>query len=256
MPASQRAEIVLDHVSRTGFVTVSDLAQKIGVSEMTIRRDFDRLESEGLIRRMHGGAVVRPEMNVELNYLARLSQRSVEKTVIGRLAAELVHPGQTLFIDAGSTLLELAKHLKNIVGLTIVTNSLPAQAELLKSNNEVLLVGGKILPLTMSLVGLIAEENVSKLHFDWAFLGTAGIDVKHGLTHSAFEEIPIKKLASKAAAKVAVLADHTKFGHKALSFFMSFEEIDAVVTDQIDSKDAAFLKDSHPSIEVLYSQKD
>ena len=231
--AQQRLDAILDLISTSGFTSVTEVAQQVKVSEMTIRRDFDKLEAEGLIRRAHGGAIAEHRTQVELDYRARQQRRAQEKMRIGQIAASLVQDGQSVFLDAGTTVLTMVKSLKQMKNLHIVTSSLPVQMDLMNQPNmSVILVGGQIMPHTMSYVGALAIENIQSMRFDWAFLGTGGIDVERGLTHSTMEEIPIKKAAAASAAKVAVLADSTKFGYNALSLFMSIKDIDVIVTDE------------------------
>lgn len=249
----QRSERILDLLSTTGFSSVSDLARVLKVSEMTIRRDLDKLETEGHIRRTHGGAITESRTQIEIDYSSRKKRHEREKEKIGLLAANLVKSGQSVFVDAGTTTLAMAKYLKKLKNLRIITNSLPLQTELLDSNNtEVILIGGRILTHTMSLVGTLAHENLVNMRFDWTFLGTGGIDFKRGLTHSTMEEIPIKKAAAQSAGKVAVLADHTKFGYNALAFFMSIEEIDIIITDTKSEKQSIELKEGSYKTKILW----
>jgi DeoR family transcriptional regulator, fructose operon transcriptional repressor len=230
---AERTEIILDLIYSRGFLSVRDVAQHLKVSEMTIRRDFDKLDAEGLIRRTYGGAVAEHRAQVDLDFKARQNRRREEKEKVGMLAATLLQSGQSVFLDAGTTVLAAVKYLKNIKNLQIISNSLPIYSELLSYNYpNLVLVGGQVLGLTLSLVGTLAQENISGMRFDWAFLGTAGIDINRGLTHSAMEEIPIKRAAAKSAKKIAVLADHSKLDYSALAFFMPTEQIDVIVTDQ------------------------
>ncbi|MHB9071368.1 MAG: DeoR/GlpR family DNA-binding transcription regulator [Sedimentisphaerales bacterium] len=231
--AQQRLDAILDLISTSGFTSVTEVAQQMNVSEMTIRRDFDKLEAEGLIRRAHGGAIAEHRTQVELDYRARQQRRTQEKTRIGQIAASLVQDGQSVFLDAGTTVLAMVKFLKQMKNLHIVTSSLPVQMELTSCPNiNVILVGGQIFPHTMSYVGPLAIENIQSMRFDWAFLGTGGIDVDRGLTYSTLEEIPVKKAAAASAAKVAVLADSTKFGYAALSLIMPINSVDFIITDK------------------------
>ena len=228
----QRADWILDIISTSGFGSVSDLARRLEVSEMTIRRDLDKLEAEGHIRRTHGGAIAEQRTQVEIAYRDRKKRRAAEKEKIGALAARLVESGQRLFLDAGTTVLAMVEHLKKLKNLQIITTSLPIQAELIDSPGiEAILAGGQVLSSTMSLVGTLAQDNISTMRFDWAFLGTGGIDIERGLTHSTMEEIPVKKAAAASASKVAVLADHTKFAVQALALFMPIDDIDIIITD-------------------------
>jgi DeoR/GlpR family transcriptional regulator of sugar metabolism len=232
--AQQRLDTILDLIYTSGFTSVSEVAQQINVSEMTIRRDFDKLEAEGLVRRAHGGAIAEHRTQVELDYRARQQRRSQEKTRIGQIAASLVQEGQSIFLDAGTTVLAMVKFLKQVKNLHIVTSSLPVQMELMNCPTiNVILIGGKIMPHTMSYVGPLAIENIQNMRFDWTFLGTGGIDVDRGLTHSTMEEIPIKKAAVASANKVVVLADSTKFGYNALSQIMPISSVQYIVTEKL-----------------------
>ena len=249
----QRNERILDLLSTTGFSSVSSLAHSLKVSEMTIRRDLDKLETEGHIRRTHGGAITESRTQIEIDYSSRKKRHEREKEKIGFLAASLVKSGQSIFVDAGTTTLAMAKYLKKLKNLRIITNSLPLQTELLDSNGiEVIVIGGRVLTHTMSLVGTLAQENLAAMRFDWAFLGTGGIDFKRGLTHSTMEEIPIKKAAAQSAGKVAVLADQTKFGYNALAFFMPIEEIGIIVTDAKPEKQFSEIKEGDYKTQILW----
>ena len=165
----QRAERILDLLSGTGFSSVCDLAATIGVSEMTIRRDLDKLEAEGNIRRTHGGAITEARTQLELDYQARQKRQSTEKEQIGKLAISLIKNGQSIFVDAGTTALAMARHIKSLrnIRIRVVTCSLPVQTELFNSSNiEVILTGGRMLTHTMSLVGTLTQENIANMRFD------------------------------------------------------------------------------------------
>ncbi len=254
LPARQRAELILEALTARGFSSVSALAQELNVSEMTIRRDMDKLEADGLLRRAHGGAVAEQRTQIELDYLVRRERRGPQKEIIGRLAVGLVQDGQSIFLDAGTTVLAMAKHLRNFKKLTVVTTSLPVQMALLDAPAiEVILTGGSVLATTMSLVGPIAQEAISRMRFDWAFLGAGGIEIDRGLTHSTMEEIPIKRAAAASATQVAVLADHNKVGYNALSLFMPIDEIDVIVTDQADDALGALADKPGRNIRLLWA---
>lgn len=230
--AQQRLDTILDLIYTSGFTSVTEVAQKMDVSEMTVRRDFDKLEAEGLIRRAHGGAIAEHRTQVELDYRARQNRRGQEKIRIGQIAASLVQEGQSIFLDAGTTVLAMVKFLKQMKNLHIITSSLPVQMELTNCPHiDVILIGGQMFPHTMSYVGPLALENIQSMRFDWAFLGTGGIAVDRGLTHSTLEEIPVKKAAAASATNVAVLADSTKFGYCALSLIMPISSVHYIITD-------------------------
>lgn len=252
---NSRMEQILDFLSATGFGSVSQLAASLNVSEMTIRRDLDKLETEGKIRRTHGGAITEKRTQIELNFRSRQLRQSDQKDIIAKLAVDLIQPGQSIFMDAGTTILAMAKKLKmdqKPKNLRIITNSLAIQSEFMNEPLiEVITTGGKILPHTLSLVGPLAQENIASMRFDWAFLGTGGIDLQRGLTHSTMEEIPIKQAAADSAIKVVVLADHTKFGYNALSLFMPNDKVDVIVTDCYIDKANEILKTTSKKTKLL-----
>jgi DeoR family fructose operon transcriptional repressor len=253
---NQRLEIILDHIYTNGFSGIGILAEQLCVSEMTIRRDFEKLESQGLIRRTHGGAVAEQKNQIELNYQARQRRHSVEKEAIGLLAAGLVKPGQSIFLDAGTTVLSITKFIKRMKSIQVVTCSLTAHNNLLSAPEiEVILVGGKVFAHSMSLVGTVAQDNIANMRFDWAFLGTGGIDFARGLTHSTTEEIPIKRAAAASASKVAVLADSTKFGNNALSLIMPIQQFDIIVTEKAVENVEKQLLHCNPKAMILWPGK-
>lgn len=248
----QRIERILNILYGVDFSSVAKLAEQFHVSEMTIRRDLDRLERDGFIRRTHGGAVLLQRAKYNIDYRIRHQCHSAEKDAIGRLAAGLVRDGQNIFLDAGTTVLAIVKHLHSLKGLKAVTSSLTVQMELLNMPGvEIILVGGKVMALTMSLAGPLARDAIARMRFDWAFLGAAGIDIHAGLTADAVEEISIQQAAVESARQVAVLADHTKFEHNALSVFMPFDKIHYLITDQLSEELRVHFAANHPHLKLL-----
>jgi DeoR/GlpR family transcriptional regulator of sugar metabolism len=210
---------------------VTSLARALGVSEMTIRRDFDLFEKRGLIRRTHGGALAQGESQIELDYRVRLAQNANAKRQIARCAAGLVAANDAVFLDAGTTVLAMVPFLERRP-ITVVTHSLSV-FEALRGHEEVRLIvlGGEPRRDLMCFVGPVTQQTLATLRVQWSFLGTGGIDADRGLTHSNLEEVPLKRAAAAIADKVAVLADSTKFGRAGVMHFMPLSEIDLVITD-------------------------
>ena len=199
---------------------------------MTVRRDFDVLEERGRVRRTHGGAVggSTPVMSLDLD--VRCRHESEAKARIARRACEELETGQTIFLDAGSTVLAMAEQLGSVDSLTIVTPSLPLATRLLQMRNvTTILLGGHGRHDLMSTVGPLAEQALESFHFHTAFLGTAGVDLARGLKGATAEEIPLKRLAAKLADRVLVLAVRDKFGRPGGMFYLSADAIDGVVTE-------------------------
>ncbi len=252
-----RGSRILELIEGNGFVGISNLARELSVSEMTIRRDLDRMEAEGLVRRTPGGAMTEPRTRAGIDFSSRQQENSAAKEQIGRLAAGLVREGQTIYLDAGTTVFAMIPYLKHFQRLQIVTNSLPIQAKLVETSDlDVFLVGGQVFKLTVSLVGTLAVDNLSNLRFDQVFLGTSGIDVERGLAHDSMEEIPVKRAAAAAGAKVIVLADHSKFQRNAFSLFLPIEKIDMIVTDRPVEGAESRLAEANNGLKILWPKSE
>jgi DeoR/GlpR family transcriptional regulator of sugar metabolism len=231
--ASQRRAAIVAIVEETGAARVSDLVDRLGVSDMTVRRDIERLDSEGRLERVHGGAVaVRPRAADEPGFSAKSSLMIEEKRAIAAAAARLVRPGATIGISAGTTTYELAAAIRHLPQLTVVTNSVPV-AQLLHesaSGHVVVLTGGVRTP-SDALVGPVAVAALQGLHVDRLFLGAHGIDRTAGLTTPNLVEAETNRALVSASRTVCVLADHTKFGIVGLSTFLRLADVDTLITD-------------------------
>ncbi len=227
----ERIDKVLDILARRGYRSVSELSEDLMVSEMTVRRYLDKLEQTNLIKRTHGGAFVGQEM-IEVDYRVRETVRRQEKEAIGRLAWSLIQPGESVFLDAGTTLAYLASAMDDTRRITVVTNStIVLQTLERRSNIETILLGGKVHAASHSLVGAIAEEVVRQFSFTKAFLGATGINLTEGFTQSNVDEVPVKKQVAASAREVFVLADSSKFQHDVLVRFLRLDQVHAIITD-------------------------
>ncbi|HHV61596.1 MAG TPA: DeoR/GlpR transcriptional regulator [Firmicutes bacterium] len=241
LEAERQLAIVTEIKSSVG-VSVSRLAQKFGVSANTIRRDLEKLEKAGIVKRIHGGAVLNDPGGYDLPFEERQIEHKDEKDAIGALASSLVGDGDTIIIDAGTTCLSVAKHIKSRPrkDLTVLTNSVAVATEL--SNNPgivVILCGGMVRGLTLSLVGPPAEEFFESVHVDKLFLATGGISPDKGiLTNPNMHEVPVKKRMMGVADEIIVVADSHKFGRVALCPFAELGNVHKVVTDSKVSGEA------------------
>ena len=171
LPAQRRQEIL--HAVRAGTAQVGDLASVFGVSEMTVRRDLDSLESEGKLTRVHGGAV---SVTAEPSFAEIVVERLDQKNRIGALAADMVEDGQTIILDIGTTALQVARHLRGRE-VTVITTNLAAYEELLPETTiELILLGGIVRRNYRSLVGVLAEDALRQLRADLCFIGASGIE--------------------------------------------------------------------------------
>ena len=238
MLARHRQSLILQAVRSDGSARVSDLTQRLGVSDMTIRRDLEVLARDGLVEKVHGGAVLPgTAASPEPGFEAKLVLERPEKNAIARAAARLVRPGTAIAVAAGSTTLALAQCLLDVPGLTIVTNSLRVtnvfngmRGGLDGTADSVVLTGGVRTP-SDALVGPIADLTIRSLHFDLLFLGCHGFDTDAGLTTPNLAEAETNRAFVKAARKITVIADHTKWGIVGLSSFAELDEVDTMISD-------------------------
>jgi DeoR/GlpR family transcriptional regulator of sugar metabolism len=245
--ASQRRAAILALVDEAGAARVSELVEQLDVSDMTVRRDIERLDAEGLLERVHGGAIaVLPRAADEPGFSAKSSLMTAEKHAIALSAAALVEPGATIGISAGTTTYEFARAIRNVPRLTVVTNSVPV-AQLLHEgggNHVVVLTGGVRTP-SDALVGPVAVAALQGLHVDRLFLGAHGIDRQAGLTTPNLVEAETNRALVRASRSVCVLADHTKVGIVGLSTFMALDEVDTLITDAgVASRARSILEES------------
>lgn len=251
MHARDRRHLTLETVSERGDVSVADLSDLTGVSEMTVRRDLEALEREGLLRRVHGGAMSAVSRSYEPPFALRRGEHTEAKARIGALAASLLSNGDTAVIDVGTTTLELARALKGNGGLTLLTPSLRVVDEL-AGNAEVRLIvtGGTVRPGELSLVGDLAERAFEALHCDTVFLGVGGVDARAGLTEFNLDDTRVKRAALATARRCVVLADASKLGKVAFARICTLERVDVLVTDS-GASEAALEPIRDAGVEVL-----
>jgi DeoR/GlpR family transcriptional regulator of sugar metabolism len=253
MLARHRQSLILEDVRRAGSARVSDLTQRLGVSDMTIRRDLETLARAGLIEKVHGGAVLpgTPSSH-EPGFEAKSALAKPQKEAIARAAAALVVPGTAIGLSAGTTTFALAEQLLDVPGLTIVTNSVRVASTFaaarpagpLGGTVQVVLTGGVRTP-SDALVGPIADSAIRSLHVDQLFLGCHGIDLSAGLTSPNLAEAETNRAFVHAARRVTVVVDHTKWGIVGLSSFAAVDEVGTLVTDG----------ELHPEARALLSEQ-
>ncbi|MFV2008942.1 MULTISPECIES: DeoR/GlpR family DNA-binding transcription regulator [unclassified Micromonospora] len=234
MLAPQRQAAILDRVRAAGGVRVTDLAVEFGVSDMTIRRDLDVLADRGLLAKVHGGATpVDPGATDEPGFVAKSARQQAEKAAIAARAAELVVAGGAVALSAGTTTVELARRLVDVPGLTVVTNSIPVADVLYRDgrgDQTVILTGGVRTP-SDALVGPVAVTALRDLHVDLLFLGVHGMSERAGYTTPNLMESDTNRALITAAARLVVLADHTKWDVVGISSMAELATAQVVVSD-------------------------
>jgi DeoR family fructose operon transcriptional repressor len=244
-----RQQQILDRMALYGEVKLAELKETFDVTEMTLRRDLEKLEQMGFLRRTFGGAIL---IGKDITLLERSGVLIDEKMKIGLQAAQLIQPGDSIFIDGGSTTLQIVRYLKPNMNITVVTNALNVAAELLGKQISTIVVGGILLEKTSTLVGPLACDSLAKLAFDRVFIGTTGVTARHGFSNSNMHEAEIKRFVIEQAGEVNIVMDHTKFGIKDLFSFASFVAVDRIITDRLPEDELAqALKDE--SVEIVAS---
>jgi DeoR/GlpR family transcriptional regulator of sugar metabolism len=206
---SHRKQHILEVLRQSGQIVAKDLSEELGLSEDTIRRDLRELAAEGLLQRVHGGAL--PASLAIGDFATRLNVASEEKTAIGHAAAAMVRAGQVVILDGGTTAVQIARHFAPELKATVVTHSPTIAVELVNHRNiEVILIGGKLFKHSVVAVGAPAIENIRRIHADTYFMGVTGIHPEVGLTTGDFEEAHVKRALSASAAETIVLASSEK----------------------------------------------
>ena len=238
MLIDERRNHILGLVQNNGRVLVADVSRKLGISQITIRKDLDHLQAKGLIQRTHGGALpVQTGALSDPSLQEKQKQHLQEKQRIAAAAVRLVQEGQCVMLDSGTTTTAIAQALKRFSQLTVITNAMNIAAELAGTNFEVILTGGTLRKNSFSLVGPLAEDVLEEMHADILFLGVDGFDVELGVTTPNLLESRVNRAMVKAARRVVAVCDSTKFDRRSLSRIVAPSAIHQVITDKNVSSD-------------------
>lgn len=255
MLARQRQALILDELRRTGGVRVSELTDLLGVSDMTIRRDLEQLATDGVLQKVHGGAVLSGNVTEEPGFEAKRTLEQPAKRAIAARAAGLVKPGTAIALSAGTTTWAMSQHLAAVRGLTVVTNSTTVAdtiASLGDSTQQTVILTGGVRTPSAALVGPVADLTIRSLHVDQLFLGAHGFDARAGLTTPNLAEAETNRALISSAREVIVLADSTKWGMVGLADFGPLSSADVVITDDGLPADAlAALEDAVDEVIVV-----
>jgi DeoR/GlpR family transcriptional regulator of sugar metabolism len=234
MLPAQRQDRILAEIERSGGARIVQLAELLGVSDMTVRRDIDVLAARGLVKKVYGGATVRPQgTSDEPGFEAKSWRQPAAKELIAAAAAALVQPKATIAVSAGTTTYAAAVHLARIPQLTVVTNSVRVADYLFvngDSSQTILLTGGLRTP-SDALVGPIAVQTISDLHVDLLLMGVHGMDPVSGFTTPNLMEAEMDRAMVASAGRLVVLADHTKWGVIGLSAIAALTDASILVSD-------------------------
>lgn len=230
--AAQRHDQIVEAARTAGRVDVVELAEQLGVTPETVRRDLTSLERRGLVRRVHGGALPVTQTEPEPTVVERLGRRTSEKERIARRALEELPAQGVILLDCGTTTLALARTLPGGLGLSVVTNSVAIAATLTDRDDlEVHMLGGRIRERTGAAVGSWAVRALADSSIDVAFLGTNGFTVERGFTTPDETEAEVKRAMVAASRRTVVLSDSSKAGQVQFQRFASPSAVELLITD-------------------------
>ena len=247
MLPDRRHELILRTLRADGPATIAVLADKVGASAATIRRDLVQLDDEGLLKRVYGGAV--PVIGRDDPFIDVAAVRVAEKDAIAQRCAEIVKDGETILLDIGTTAHRVARQLRGRA-LTVITSSLAVFDELQDEQSiQLVLLGGVVRRDYRSLVGFLTEDNIRQIHADRLFLGTSGVRPSGHVMDTTVVEVPVKRAMIAASDQVILVADVGKFPGTGMAKVCGPEELDLVVTNApVDPGTRAALRDADAEV--------
>jgi len=233
--AIERRQKIMAMLNENKSVLVPELAKLFNVTEETIRRDLEKLEKEGLLKRTYGGAVLVENYNVDIPFEFRNVTNIEGKKQIALSLIKYIEDGDTLVMDSSTSALQVAKLLKTKKKITVITNSeqIINELKVFEDTIKVISTGGTLRNKSLSLVGPIAEQTLRSLNANKAIISCKGFDIEKGFTESNELEAQVKKLMIEIADKVYMIADHTKMNKTALVNIATLDDVDFIFTDKI-----------------------
>ncbi len=232
----ERIQEIIKILEREDRVLINDLCETFNTTPVTIRKDLDLLEKQGVLKRTHGGAILHKPLfrGLALNEKEKLN--SDEKERIAEEAAKMINEGDVIIIDSGSTTTFLARKMKGMKGVTVITNAVNIALELADSDLEVILTGGALQKNSSTLVGPLADEMLKKISADKLFHGVDGVDYDLGLTTPDIIEANTSRVMMERAGENILLVDSSKFGRRSLGVICQIKDIDKIITTRKMSK--------------------
>lgn len=215
-------------------VSVQELVERFGVSLMTVHRDLDALEARGVLRKVRGGATAQPSTLYESSFAFRVGENRDAKHAIGRAAARHVRPGSSIALDDSTTALEVLRHLRGVSPLTVLTNFRPVidtVREMPDETIQTIVVGGAYQAKYDSFGGSLTEKWLNEFRVDQCFLSVSAIDLEHGAFHQETDQAAVKRAMIGIAAQRILLADASKFSHRAMHRIVDFGAFDLAIVD-------------------------
>lgn len=253
LPKKRLIEI-LDYIKKKDekSAKVEELAKEFNASNSTIRRDLKKLEEQSMLERIHGGAILRSSTSSEMKAFEKRIINQKEKKHIGKIAKKYIIDGDSILLDSGSTVLEVANNLIEFNDLTVITYDLRIALDIeLTYDSKLFVTGGERRNGFEVVYGVECVDYIKKLHVDKAFLGADAIDLNKGITNAHFPEVPIKKEIIRSADTVILVADSSKFNKQALIKVCELDEIDIIITDsEIDRN--IYKKIKEKGVDIIY----
>jgi len=233
MLGEERRQYILNLINKTGSIKAIDIAKTLNLSEITIRRDLDRLAKKGMLKRTHGGAINNFSVGYEMKFDIQKEKFIEQKKRISLAAASLIEEDDVILIEAGTTGYQTALNITNRKNLTIITNSCDIATMLGDTNPhyKIILSGGMLNAETRSLVGPVADSTFRSTFVDKAFIGISGIDIYRGITAVDPIEAQTKKHIINSAKSVIALCDSSKIGHISINYVAQVKIINTFITD-------------------------
>ena len=232
LSSDERRERIIEVLRQQDEVTVAELSHRLGVSEVTTRKDLQQLEEQGYLTRVRGGAVVSGRGQLELRFAARQQLNLDEKRRIANRCVEMIKPGSTIFLDGSTTAFQMTRLLRDMQNLTVVTTGLYAALELsFAPDVTTIVVGGILRRRTSSLVDTLTPKLLRRLHVDIAFLSCRGFTAEQGMMESDLREAQCKRAMAETAAQKVAMIDRSKYGHVYVATSLLPEEIDLLIMD-------------------------
>lgn len=232
IPTPERQRQILSLLERQGRLSVAEIVEQFSISQATARRDLESLAAKGKAQRVHGGVISVGQAPPELPILDREIEQAEEKARIGRAAAGLVGDKETVFLGSGTTVLAVARNLRDHKQLTVITNSLPVLNMLAgRIGTTVISLGGMLRESELSFIGHITEQALAELRVDKVFVGTRGLSLEHGLTNDYLQETLTDRAILKIGREVVIVADYSKINRVSTALLAPISAMQRFVTD-------------------------
>lgn len=232
IPAERRKKIQ-EHLITNKVASLINLSVLLNTSTATVRRDLEKLEKTGFLERTRGGAVLSKRLSQESEYQQRLLDNPDSKRLIGKTAAALIEDGDVIFLNGGTTTIEIARYIRPDANITVITNSLSIASAINNTGFELIILGGRYQPTSLSVGGDFSTECLSQVYADKFFLGVDGISIKYGFTFPLKTEANIvRTMMKRTRGPIYVVADHSKWGTVSTYEVAQIGAIHGLITDK------------------------